>query len=205
MDYKKMVSPAVWDDDKFVALTVSGKLLWLYLLTCRSANNVGVYKITKAKMARDTGIPVDDVETAFRELEDRDLVGYSDETQEVAVYKALGQNVYRGGFLDRAIMKQLHGIINRELLKDCYKRIEPKANTLNVQAKKYLKYFRDPSLIDEDIDPGDAAMTYGRRKTKTPDWWGSEDNTPVSKMSDDEVAKILAEAREEEQKNEKQQ
>ncbi|MFB6088921.1 MAG: hypothetical protein ABEK36_04040, partial [Candidatus Aenigmatarchaeota archaeon] len=55
MNFTK-IEQAIWSDPDFESLPKDAKLLWFYLITNSRVNYAGIYKISKRRMALETGI-----------------------------------------------------------------------------------------------------------------------------------------------------
>lgn len=65
MDAKRMVNTGVWSDTWFEELECDEKLLWLYLLTNRQTNLIGVYEIGIKRISNETGIEINRLATVM--------------------------------------------------------------------------------------------------------------------------------------------
>jgi RNase P subunit RPR2 len=66
--YRK-VDPRVWDDEKFIALKERDKLAWFYLLTGPDANAIGLYFLSRERMAKHIGLKREIVDSAIKLFE----------------------------------------------------------------------------------------------------------------------------------------
>ena len=58
-----------WNDPYIEGLSVSQKLLYIYLFTCPHTNNLGLLEVSTRKIAFETGMSVKDVESAIASFE----------------------------------------------------------------------------------------------------------------------------------------
>lgn len=71
MAIERRIDTATWDDPWFADLDVSGKLLFLYLLTNRRTTSCGAFEITLRAIAFETGIDMDRVEELLESFGER--------------------------------------------------------------------------------------------------------------------------------------
>ncbi len=77
MSKLKSVSTAFWSDTWVEELTISQKLLFIYLLTNDRNNMLGIYEISVSKMAFETGISKADIVKALKGFESVGKVKYT--------------------------------------------------------------------------------------------------------------------------------
>ncbi len=66
----RYISTTFWDDEWVQDLDSDGKVLYLYLLTCQSANIAGVYKVSVRRMSFDTAVSEDKVRELLARFEE---------------------------------------------------------------------------------------------------------------------------------------
>lgn len=66
----RYISTTFWDDEWVQDLDSDGKVLYLYLLTCQSANIAGVYKVSVRRMSFDTAVSEDKVRDLLEQFEE---------------------------------------------------------------------------------------------------------------------------------------
>lgn len=66
---QRIVNTKFWDDSYITRLTPTEKLLFLYLLTNPLTNISGVYELPAKRVAFDTGVSADRVDTIFKKME----------------------------------------------------------------------------------------------------------------------------------------
>ena len=69
MAKQRIINTKFWDDSYITALTPTEKLLFLYLLTNPLTNISGVYELPARRVAFDTGVFCEEIESAFRKFE----------------------------------------------------------------------------------------------------------------------------------------
>lgn len=78
-EVQRYISSSFWSDDWVDSLSISGKLLYMYLLTNESTTIAGVYKITLKRMKDDTGIPRDEIQSLLKHFEESKKAFYFQE------------------------------------------------------------------------------------------------------------------------------
>ena len=69
MDLRRSINTKIWDDVWFESLTSEEKLVWLYLLTNKNTNMLGVYELSEKKIAFEIGLPLENIRKAFKSFE----------------------------------------------------------------------------------------------------------------------------------------
>jgi len=69
MDLRRSINTKIWDDVWFESLTGEEKLVWLYLLTNKNTNMLGVYELSEKKIAFEIGLPLENIRKAFKSFE----------------------------------------------------------------------------------------------------------------------------------------
>lgn len=62
---KRSINTKIWDDPWFESIPTEQKLFWVYLLTNRNTNMLGVYELSLRKMAFETGLIESTLSKAF--------------------------------------------------------------------------------------------------------------------------------------------
>lgn len=75
MRYGK-VTETIWTDDKFMGLTDTSKLLFIYLLSCSKCNSVGIFQIGLGAIEDDFGHSRQEIKAGLEELGRSSLVQY---------------------------------------------------------------------------------------------------------------------------------
>lgn len=86
------VHETFWDDPKMRALTEHGRMLMLYLLTCRHRNRLGCFVLDPHYAAADVQWPVDEVKRTLAELADAGRIEYDAEHRVVLIPRYLKHN-----------------------------------------------------------------------------------------------------------------
>lgn len=74
----RQVQSRFWDDEFIVEATWQSRYVFLYLLTCPAINMSGVFQISDKKIAFETGLSDEDVQTAKEELSQSKKVLFHD-------------------------------------------------------------------------------------------------------------------------------
>lgn|GEM_PF-3757752 len=77
MRYGK-ISEAIWTDDKFVRLSDTSKLLFVYLLSCSKCNSVGIFSLGLGTIEDEFRHERPEIRDCIAELEDSGLARYDD-------------------------------------------------------------------------------------------------------------------------------
>ena len=98
-----------WEDITVEGMTPEDKLFYLYLLTNPSTTQIGVYQITKKRMAFELGYSMEALEGLFKRFIDHhNVIRYNEQTHEIAIKNWGKYNLNRGG-------KPVEDCIKREL------------------------------------------------------------------------------------------
>lgn len=69
MDLRRSINTKIWDDVWFESLTSEEKLIWLYLLTNKNTNMLGIYELSEKKISFEVGLSLETVRKAFESFE----------------------------------------------------------------------------------------------------------------------------------------
>lgn len=83
-DYSK-ISPSVWRSRRFINLSDSSKLLFLYVITNPHVNSVGCYPLPDGYACADLGWPLDEYLKARDEVIQSNMVDFDETTHEVLI------------------------------------------------------------------------------------------------------------------------
>lgn len=94
----RMIHTDFWDDPIIVEeFTPEDKLFFLYLLTNPSTTQIGIYTITRKKMAYELGYSIETINSLMRRFIDQHkMIEYNEETREMFI-KKWGKWNYRSG------------------------------------------------------------------------------------------------------------
>lgn len=79
------IKPAIWRSKKLRAVSVEAKLLGLYLMTNEYFGMLGIYRIPRYFMARDTGLDTDQAEVCLDELIAVNFCKFDDDSEMIWV------------------------------------------------------------------------------------------------------------------------
>ena len=79
----------LWDDDKFKALRAEGKLAFLYLLSCKHSNIIGLYCLPSEYAQADLGMSSEMITGVFSEMLRLEMIGYDPSTKVIFVKNKL--------------------------------------------------------------------------------------------------------------------
>lgn len=133
-------------------LTSEDKFFYLYLLTNEQTKQIGIYQMTKKKMAFDLGYSIESVNALVNRFEQHHkLIKYDENTREMAIIKWGDLNLNRGGKpVEDCIRKELEEIKNIELLKlrleDC-----PNEAIKKIIEDFYIKYDTSTNRENEEV------------------------------------------------------
>lgn len=115
----RKIHTTFWNDPKVAEeLTPEDKYFFLYLLTNQHTTQIGIYPITKRKMAFDLGYSLETVEALLeRFIHHHKMVRYNPETRELAIKNWGRYNLNRGGkpMLD-CVTAELKEIKDKEMV-----------------------------------------------------------------------------------------
>lgn len=137
------IKPAIWNRPKFKSLSCDGKLLGMYLMTNPQFEMVGIYRLGKHYMAKDTGLTSKQLEETLSELIEKNFCQYDVETEVVWVVDMATSQV-----ADNPNAKQLRGVQN-ELVRI---HVEYEYPYVREFLELHGEKFRLPSLDKLDYD-----------------------------------------------------
>lgn len=76
MAHYRKVDTRIWNDKKFHALSLNGKLIFFYLLTHPHLTSLGAMRATETGMASELGISMNKFKLAFSEILEKSMVIY---------------------------------------------------------------------------------------------------------------------------------
>ena len=86
------VDALIWSDDKYRSLSVDGKLLFIYVLTCNHRNMLGLYHLPVPYGAYDLDWDIKRFDKGLHELLDKGLVNYNFNTNIILIPNFLKYN-----------------------------------------------------------------------------------------------------------------
>ena len=96
---RRIVPTSFWSDVPVIEdYTTQDKLFMLYLLTCPSSSQLGIYSLPKRMISFHTGYSSEEVEALLERMEElHACIAYCHETQEVAIKDYLSYAIIKGG------------------------------------------------------------------------------------------------------------
>jgi predicted transcriptional regulator len=117
------VSTLFWNDYKVSEyFTLEDKLFFLYLLTNEHVQQIGIYRITFRVMSFETGMTEEQIQESINHLEELDIIEYSYDTTEVAIWNYLKYSIISGK-ASNCYNNLERKVDNKELLKKLYSRL----------------------------------------------------------------------------------
>jgi hypothetical protein len=96
MKKETMVCTDFWNDSEGVMMTLQDKYFYLYLLTNKKTNHIGIYQITKKQMAFDLGYSIETVDLLLERFsEHHKLIRYNSEWRELGMKNWGKHNLYK--------------------------------------------------------------------------------------------------------------
>jgi hypothetical protein len=136
-----MIESSIWEDEKFCALSVEAKLLFIYLFSSPHRNMVGLYRLTIKYISSDTGFNESKILELMKELISNGMVSYLGDY--VLVKKFLKYNPLNNEKQAKGAIKRLSdmklGSVNPALVNEFLECVE-------THCKHYLQLF-DTLLI----------------------------------------------------------
>ena len=87
LEMSRPLNTAIWGDPVVGEdMTPEDKYFYLYLLTSPATSEIGIYPLTKKRIAFELGYPLEKIETLVERFIHRfDLIRYNEETREIAI------------------------------------------------------------------------------------------------------------------------
>lgn len=86
------VAPALWQSQRFLALTDEQRLLFLYFLTCEHQNSAGTYRLPDGYACTDLSWTPEKYKVARATLVEADLIIFDEKEQIVAIRRWFQHN-----------------------------------------------------------------------------------------------------------------
>lgn len=113
-----------WLNEKvYGKFSKNDKLVFVYLLTNRSTEQLGIYTLPLHLMAMELEMPKEEIEVCIKNLENAGVIMYSYTTNEVAILNYNKYNIFRGG----------------NATENCYKDMYKKVKDINLVKAVYEK------------------------------------------------------------------
>ena len=134
------IKPSIWRAEKIVSASTNAKLLAFYFMTNEYFEMVGIYRLPRYFMSKDTGLSEEEARVALSELIEIDFCHYHDDSEVVWVVDMAVSQV-----ADDPNEKQLIGVVN-ELRRLHYEYEYPFVEGF---LSKHAHRFKLPTSIDE--------------------------------------------------------
>lgn len=121
MDGKnRVINTKMWSDRKVTdKFTSEDKLMWLYLLTNDSINNLGCYKISINKIGFDTGFTKNTIENILlRFMDYHNVIIYDNDTNEILIKNYNKYNWTSSPMYRKSIEKLLDNVESKTLIRE---------------------------------------------------------------------------------------
>lgn len=120
MGKNRTINTKMWSDRKVTdKFTSEDKLMWLYLLTNDSINNLGCYKISINKIGFDTGFTKNTIENILlRFMDYHDVIIYDNDTNEILIKNYSKYNWTSSPMYRKSIEKLLDEVESKTLIKE---------------------------------------------------------------------------------------
>ena len=85
---KRMIDTDLWSDSKVMdEFSPQDKYFWLFLLTTRYGNLIGVFEVSKRLMAFDLGLEIKEIERLIDKFKNEyKMIDYNENTREIFIY-----------------------------------------------------------------------------------------------------------------------
>ncbi|MFW5895425.1 MAG: hypothetical protein ACOCT9_01645 [archaeon] len=113
--YSKVYA-VIWQDKKIRELHDKTRTIFLYLLTSPHTNMIGWYYLNINYAAADLGYPIDRVSKGLKELQNKGLVTYSENSNMVVVHNFLKYNPIKGEKQSKGAINTINNLADRGLL-----------------------------------------------------------------------------------------
>jgi uncharacterized phage protein (TIGR02220 family) len=109
---QRMIDTNLWNDPKVTDdMTPEDRYFWLYLLTSKYGNLLGVYEITYKQISRDMGYNEESIRNLiYRFKYIHKLIDYNEETKEVFIFNWYKYNWTKSPSFERAFEKQINDV-----------------------------------------------------------------------------------------------
>lgn len=153
------VYTSFWEDPRVVEeMTPEDKLFYLYLMTNPCTTMIGIYSITKKRMAYELGYSMETVNVLMDRFENyHSLIVYNQETREIALLNWGKYNLNRGGKpVEDCVKKDLSLIKDEKLIRLVSERV----------TNKTIKALYDARLGEFDDTSDDTSTTRGQNQNQ---------------------------------------
>ncbi len=133
-----VVHTRFWEWAQEMELSDQGKLIAVYLLTCRHSNSLGCFRLPKEYVSADLGYSIDRVSKGYAELINKDFLAYCETTKYIFIPKYLKWNPPQNPKHAKGILKLIKQL--------------PESFTLIGKMRESCDLYLAPYLDDESVD-----------------------------------------------------
>ena len=108
----------IWDSLKEKEVSDNGKLLFIYLFSCKHRNIIGLYKLPQEYISADLGQPIRKVKQTVKELFEKGLIIYDEKSTIVFLKGFLEHNPLQNAKMEQGAMAVFKGLPGNSLLED---------------------------------------------------------------------------------------
>lgn len=106
----------LWQDKKIKNLEDKTRTIFIYLLSSPHVNMVGWYCLSLAYASADLGYPIDTISKGLKELQEKHLITYDEESEMIIVHNFLKYNPVRGSKQAKGAISVIKGLADRGLI-----------------------------------------------------------------------------------------
>lgn len=156
MSRYSQINSALWNDASFEDLTVDGRYLYLYLLTCPYSNIAGFYRLPPRQIVSDTGLEETKILPLL--LGQKKLWKYDEESRQILIPNYLKYNTLKNDNQRKAINTQLMTLelcdLHKYFMHSLQKHDSP--NTFRFLSQEILRYVK--TICTDDSNPIDVTI-----------------------------------------------
>jgi uncharacterized phage protein (TIGR02220 family) len=159
----RKVHPQVWSSPSVRSLSEDARLLWLYLLTCPHGASMGFYYLPLSYAAYDVQFGMDRLAKALKELCERKMAAYDQETSVALVLQYLKYNPIRRGPHDIGAKNHISEIPATPLFRtflECLKEYSPDAVETIAEVEVRVKDIEGGSAKQPETSIGTGLELY---------------------------------------------
>lgn len=163
----RVVNSDFWRDETVEYFTPEDKYFWLYLLTNPQSNLLGIYKITRKRMAFETGYSMESIDNLIDRFENKyGLVRYKD--NEIAIKNYLRHGIIKGGQpIYDALMRFLKDVRNKDFIKWVYESVRNREDTPQTVKDVLDAYVTEDDTEDVTVNVNEDEVSYPVTQTVT--------------------------------------
>lgn len=109
------IESLIWEDPKFKGLSDDGRILFIYVLTCKHRNIIGLYQLPIMYGAHDLGWSMERINKGLKELLAKGFINYDYEAHTIFIKNFLKYNALENPNQVKAAIKALEGTYSNSL------------------------------------------------------------------------------------------